>query len=55
MSGFFMHMSDGVSRGIRGSALSDVANTAIVHSQFSDDGAALGAALLFHPRSPWPF
>ena len=55
MSGFFMHMSDGISRGIRGNALSDVANTAIVHSQFSDDGAALGAALLFHPTSPWPF
>ncbi len=54
-SGFFMHMSDGVSRGIRGNALSDVANTPIVHSQYSDDGAALGAALLFHPQSPWPF
>jgi glucokinase len=55
MSGFFMYMSDGVSRGIRGAALSDVANTPIVHSQYSDNGAALGAALLFNPGSPWPF
>jgi glucokinase len=55
MSGFFAHMSDGISRGIRENALSDVANTPIVHSQFSDTGAALGAALLFHPKSHWPF
>jgi glucokinase len=55
MSGFFAHMSDGIARGIRENALSDVANTSIVHSQFSDTGAALGAALLFHPESHWPF
>lgn len=55
MSGFFAHMSDGIARGIRENALSDVANTPIMHSQFSDDGAALGAALLFHPESHWPF
>lgn len=55
MTGFFAHMSDGIARGIRENALSDVANTPIMHSQFSDDGAALGAALLFHPESRWPF
>jgi len=53
MSGFFAHMSDSISRGIRENALSDVANTPIVHSQFSDNGGALGAALLFHPKSRW--
>jgi glucokinase len=55
MSGFFMSMSDGLSKGVRGNALSDVVNTPIIHSRFSDSGAALGAALLFHPESHWPF
>ncbi|MDP1651559.1 MAG: ROK family protein [Rhodocyclaceae bacterium] len=54
MSGLFMHMSEGVTRGIRDSAISDVANTPIIHSQYSDDGAAIGAALLFHPEATWP-
>jgi glucokinase len=55
MSGFFMAMSDGLSMGIRSSALSDVVNTPIIHSQFSDTGASLGAALLFHPKANWPY
>jgi len=55
MSGFFAYMSDSISKGIREHALSDVTNTSIVHSQFSDTGASLGAALLFHPKAGWPF
>lgn len=55
MSGFFLHMIDEISDTVRRSALAEVANTPIVQSAHTDDGIALGAALLFHESDYWPF
>lgn len=55
MTGFFLQMVSGVTRSIHKNALAEVANTPIVQSQHMDDGAAIGAALLFHPDAGWPF
>jgi predicted NBD/HSP70 family sugar kinase len=55
MKGFFLHMIDGITDAIHGNALAEVANTPIVQSSHSDDGIALGAALLFHREEKWPF
>jgi len=55
MTGYFEYMSDGIARGIREIALPDVTGTPLVRSEFSDNGAAIGAALLFHPNSFWAY
>jgi predicted NBD/HSP70 family sugar kinase len=55
MTGYSDYMSGGISWGIRENALSDVANTPLIRSEFSDNGAAIGAALLFHPDSDWAY
>lgn len=55
MSGFFLHMVDGITRAMQKNALAEVANTPLIQSQHMDDGAALGAALLFHANEDWRF
>jgi predicted NBD/HSP70 family sugar kinase len=55
MTGFYLHIIDRLTRTVEENALADVAQTPIVQSQFTDTGAALGAALMFHPDSAWPF
>jgi predicted NBD/HSP70 family sugar kinase len=54
MTGFFLHMVESITRGLQKNAIAELANTPIIQSQFTDDGAAIGAALLFHPDEPWP-
>lgn len=55
MTGFFLHMVDGITRAMQKNALAEVANTPLIQSQHMDDGAALGAALLFHADEDWHF
>jgi glucokinase len=55
MAGFFFHMIDDITGAVQGNALAEVANIPIVQSAHSDDGIAMGAALLFHPEDQWPF
>jgi predicted NBD/HSP70 family sugar kinase len=55
MSGFFLYMIDEITDAVQRNALAEVANTPIVQSAHSDDGIAIGAALLFHPEDRWPF
>jgi predicted NBD/HSP70 family sugar kinase len=55
MTGFYLRIIDRVTRTVQENALADAAQTPIVQSQFTDSGAALGAALMFHPDSAWPF
>ncbi len=52
MSKLYTPVSHGIDRGIRENALSNVAHTPLIYSQYADTGAALGAALLFHPQYP---
>jgi hypothetical protein len=55
MTGFFLHLIDRLTRTVQANALAEVAQTPIVQSQFTDSGAAIGAALLFHPKDVGPF
>lgn len=55
MSGFFKEMSETLDSAIQENTLREVANTSIVRSKFIDSGAAIGAALLFHPQEEWPY
>lgn len=55
MTGFFLHMVDGITRAMQKNALAEVANTPLVQSHNMDNGAALGAALLFHAEEDWKF
>jgi predicted NBD/HSP70 family sugar kinase len=55
MTGFYLHVIDRLTRTVQENALADAAQTPIVQSQFTDTGAALGAALMFHPEGAWPF
>lgn len=55
MSGFFFHMIDGITSAVQRNSLAEVANTPIVQSGHTDDGIAIGAALMFHPNDGWPF
>jgi len=54
MTGFFFHMIDAITSSVEENALAEVAHTPIVQSALSDDGIAMGAALLFHPDDDWP-
>lgn len=54
MAGFYLHMIDSITRAVQKTAVAEVSNTPIVQSQFTNDAAAIGAALLFHPDDPWP-
>jgi predicted NBD/HSP70 family sugar kinase len=55
INGFFLHMTDHIDKGVRDNALAAVANTSIVTSRYSEEGIAIGAALLFYPDDEWPF
>lgn len=55
MTGFFLHMIDTVTGVVQRNALANVAHVPIVHSQYGDEGAAVGAGLLFHPAERWEF
>lgn len=55
MAGFFLHMVERISHSIQRNAIAEVANTPIVQSQYTEEAAAIGAALLFHPEEEWPF
>lgn len=55
MTGFYLHIIGRLTQAVQENALADVAQTPIVQSQFTDIGAALGAALMFHPDAVWPF
>lgn len=55
MTGFFFHMIDAITAAVQRNALAEVANTPIVQSAHSDDGIAIGAALMFHENDGWPF
>lgn len=55
MTGFYLHLVDSITRSIQRNAIAEVANTPIIQSQYTDGGAALGAALLFHPDEHWPY
>jgi predicted NBD/HSP70 family sugar kinase len=54
MAGFFFHMINAITSSVEENALAEVAHTPIVQSAHSDDGIAMGAALLFHPDDDWP-
>ena len=54
MTGFFFHMINAITSSVEENALAEVAHTPIVQSAHSDDGIAMGAALLFHPDDDWP-
>lgn len=55
MTGYFLHMIDSITRTIQRNTVAESANTPIVQSSNSDDGAAIGAALMFHPQEKWRF
>jgi predicted NBD/HSP70 family sugar kinase len=55
MTGFYLHIIDRLTRSMQTNALAEVAQTPIVQSQFTDHGAAIGAAMLFHPEDNWPY
>jgi predicted NBD/HSP70 family sugar kinase len=55
MNGFFLHMANDIAKAVHDNALAEVANTPIVPSGYSEEGIALGAALLFYPEDEWPF
>ena len=55
ISGLYLHLVGPISEAIERNALPQVRNTPILHSQHSDTGAAIGAALLFHPDEDWSF
>lgn len=55
MTGFFFHMIDGITVAVQRNSLAEVANTPIVQSGHTDDGIAIGAALMFHEVDGWPF
>lgn len=55
MTGFYLHMADHIAQAVHGNALAEVANTPIVPSGYSEEGIAIGAALLFSPEDAWPF
>jgi predicted NBD/HSP70 family sugar kinase len=55
MTGFYLHIIDRLTRSVQANALGEVAQTPIVQSQFTDSGAAIGAAMMFHPDDAWPY
>jgi predicted NBD/HSP70 family sugar kinase len=54
-SGLYLHLVGPISEAIERNALPQVRNTPILQSQYADTGAAIGAALLFHPDEAWSF
>jgi predicted NBD/HSP70 family sugar kinase len=53
VEGFFLYLVGPMSDAIQRNALATASHVPVIQSEFANDGAALGAALLFHPEEDW--